>query len=60
MLIEHAGRTIKVKALPIGIPFKRFVEMSEKAPSFLKMSDDVKVILGVDRLDYTKGNFQST
>lgn len=57
MLIELAGRTIKVKALPIGIPFKRFEEMSENAPAFLKMSDDVKVILGVDRLDYTKGKY---
>jgi len=55
MLVELAGRTIQVKALPIGIPFERFVQLSEKAPSFLNMPDDVKVILGVDRLDYTKG-----
>ncbi|CAH1726380.1 uncharacterized protein LOC114122764 isoform X1 [Aphis gossypii] len=55
MLVELAGRTIQVKALPIGIPFDRFVQLSEKAPAFLNMSDDVKVILGVDRLDYTKG-----
>lgn len=55
MLVELAGRTIQVKALPIGIPFDRFVQLSEKAPAFLNMSEDVKVILGVDRLDYTKG-----
>jgi trehalose 6-phosphate synthase/phosphatase len=55
MLVELAGRTIQVKALPIGIPFERFVQLSEKAPTFLNMPDDVKVILGVDRLDYTKG-----
>lgn len=55
MLVELAGRTIQVKALPIGIPFDRFVQLSEKAPTFLNMADDVKVILGVDRLDYTKG-----
>jgi len=55
MLVELAGRTIQVKALPIGIPFDRFVQLSEKAPAFLNLSDDVKVILGVDRLDYTKG-----
>lgn len=56
MLVELAGRTIQIKALPIGIPFERFVQLSEKAPVFLNMSEDVKVILGVDRLDYTKGN----
>jgi len=56
MLVELAGRTIQVKALPIGIPFERFVQLSEKAPAFLNMPDEVKVILGVDRLDYTKGN----
>lgn len=56
MLVELAGRTIQVKALPIGIPFERFVQLAEKAPAFLNKSDDVKVILGVDRLDYTKGN----
>lgn len=56
MLVELAGRTIQVKALPIGIPFDRFVQLAEKAPAFLNMPDEVKVILGVDRLDYTKGN----
>lgn len=60
MLVELAGRTIQVKALPIGIPFERFVHLSEKAPAFLNMSDDVKVILGVDRLDYTKGTYSIT
>ncbi|XP_050435622.1 uncharacterized protein LOC126842624 isoform X3 [Adelges cooleyi] len=55
MLVELAGRTVQVKPLPIGIPFERFVQLSEKAPTFLNMPEDVKVILGVDRLDYTKG-----
>lgn len=55
MMIELAGRTIHIKALPIGIPFDRFVQLAEKAPSFLKDAGNVKVILGVDRLDYTKG-----
>lgn len=56
MLVELAGRTIQVKPLPIGIPFDRFVQLAEKAPTFLNMPEDVKVIIGVDRLDYTKGN----
>ncbi|XP_039297532.1 alpha,alpha-trehalose-phosphate synthase [UDP-forming] [Nilaparvata lugens] len=56
MLVELAGRTVHVKPLPIGIPFDRFVRLAETAPVFIKDTDKVKVILGVDRLDYTKGN----
>uniref|UniRef100_A0A0A9WQ86 Alpha,alpha-trehalose-phosphate synthase [UDP-forming] A n=2 Tax=Lygus hesperus TaxID=30085 RepID=A0A0A9WQ86_LYGHE len=55
MLVELAGRTIHVKALPIGIPFDRFVELARAAPVYIKDTDQVRVILGVDRLDYTKG-----
>lgn len=55
MLVELAGRTVHIKALPIGIPFDRFVQLAESAPVYLKDTDKVKVILGVDRLDYTKG-----
>lgn len=55
MLVELAGRTVHIKALPIGIPFDRFVQLAENAPVFIKDTDKVKVILGVDRLDYTKG-----
>ncbi|KAG5896540.1 hypothetical protein JTB14_030744 [Gonioctena quinquepunctata] len=53
LLVEHGGRTVRVRALPIGIPFERFVELAEKAPRVL--STNQKIILGVDRLDYTKG-----
>lgn len=56
MLVELAGRTVHVKALPIGIPFERFVQLAENAPENFK-NEDLKVILGVDRLDYTKGKF---
>lgn len=55
MFVELAGRTVHVKALPIGIPFERFVKLAEEAPVLMKDTDNVKVILGVDRLDYTKG-----
>lgn len=55
MLVELAGRTVQVNALPIGIPFDRFVKMAETAPQSIKDIHKVKVILGVDRLDYTKG-----
>lgn len=55
MLVELAGRTVQVKAFPIGIPFERFVKLAETAPKFLNDTEKVKVIIGVDRLDYTKG-----
>lgn len=44
---------MRVRPLPIGIPFERFVELAEKAPKVLSTTQ--KIILGVDRLDYTKG-----
>lgn len=53
MLIEHCGRTVIVKALPIGIPYERFSSMAKLVPRVYPA--DVKVVLGVDRLDYTKG-----
>jgi hypothetical protein len=32
MMVELAGRTVNVRALPIGIPFDRFVALAETAP----------------------------
>ncbi|CAG7827217.1 unnamed protein product [Allacma fusca] len=53
-LLELDGRTIHVKSLPIGIPYDHFAEMGRSAPKILKEKNQ-KIILGVDRLDYTKG-----
>ncbi|XP_055380660.1 uncharacterized protein LOC129611506 [Condylostylus longicornis] len=53
LLVEHGGRTVRIRPLPIGIPYDRFVELATKAPKVIKTKH--KVILGVDRLDYTKG-----
>lgn len=53
MLVELAGRTVHIKALPIGIPFDRFVQLAETTPRLINTAE--KIILGVDRLDYTKG-----
>lgn len=39
--------------MPIGIPFERFVQLAQSAPKV--MSSSTKIVLGVDRLDYTKG-----
>lgn len=54
MLVEHGGRCVRVRALPIGIPFDRFVQLAKDAPQVLSVSTE-HLILGVDRLDYTKG-----
>ncbi|KAG7306371.1 hypothetical protein JYU34_008996 [Plutella xylostella] len=53
LLVELGGRTICIRPLPIGVPFDRFVSLAEKAKPVL--STNQKIILGVDRLDYTKG-----
>ncbi|CAD6999540.1 unnamed protein product [Ceratitis capitata] len=54
LLVEHGGRTVRIRPLPIGIPYERFVTLAKNAGKLLR-SDKQKVILGVDRLDYTKG-----
>ncbi|XP_015372030.1 PREDICTED: alpha,alpha-trehalose-phosphate synthase [UDP-forming]-like [Diuraphis noxia] len=53
LLVEHGGRTVRIRPLPIGIPFDRFVEMAKQAPAVISTS--LHLVLGVDRLDYTKG-----
>lgn len=32
LLVEQGGRTVRIRPLPIGIPFERFVQLAEKAP----------------------------
>jgi trehalose 6-phosphate synthase/phosphatase len=53
-ILELDGRTIHVKSLPIGIPYDHFAQLSRSAQKVLKEKGQ-QVILGVDRLDYTKG-----
>ncbi|XP_067623488.1 uncharacterized protein Tps1 isoform X2 [Eurosta solidaginis] len=54
LLVEHGGRTVRIRPLPIGIPFDRFVTLAKTAGKVLKTNKQ-QIILGVDRLDYTKG-----
>lgn len=42
MLVEHHRRGIRVKALPIGIPYDKFEEMALAAPAAYS-HDGVKV-----------------
>ena len=55
MLAEHGGRTVRIRALPIGIPFSTFETMAQTAPPKALSLGDIQIILGIDRLDYTKG-----
>jgi trehalose 6-phosphate synthase/phosphatase len=52
MIIEHGDRAVRVGAFPIGIEFGDFEEAARKAPRHPQRE---RIVLGVDRLDYTKG-----
>jgi trehalose 6-phosphate synthase/phosphatase len=51
-LVEYGEQTTQVGAFPLGIEFDLFESMSRDAPAH---GTDTQTILGVDRLDYTKG-----
>ena len=50
---KFEGRLVKCQSIPIGIPFASFEKLALSAPELKK--DGMKIILGADRLDYTKG-----
>ncbi len=60
-IIEYEGRTIKTDAYPIGIDYEKFRStLSESATkaavrSLDDMYKNMKLVLSVDRLDYSKG-----
>jgi trehalose 6-phosphate synthase/phosphatase len=54
-LIDYAGRVVRVGSFPLGIDFELFDERSRKAPRARESRNRERVVLGVDRLDYTKG-----
>jgi trehalose 6-phosphate synthase/phosphatase len=33
--VEHGGRSVRVRPLPIGVPFDRFVHLAEIAPKVM-------------------------
>ncbi|CAB0005774.1 unnamed protein product [Nesidiocoris tenuis] len=53
MIVEHGGRYVRIAPLPIGIPYDRFRTLAVSAKRTIP--EEKKVVLGVDRLDYTKG-----
>ncbi len=60
--VEYDGRTVTARAFPISIDVKAFDELAA-SPEVLKRAAEIraelgnpeKIVLGVDRLDYTKG-----
>ncbi|WP_091112829.1 alpha,alpha-trehalose-phosphate synthase (UDP-forming) [Geodermatophilus dictyosporus] len=60
--IEYDGRTVTARAFPISIDVRAFDELAS-SPGVLKRAAEIraelgnpeKIVLGVDRLDYTKG-----
>jgi len=56
MLIEHGDRVVEVGAFPIGIEFELFDELARTAERPERPGrSSIATVLGVDRLDYTKG-----
>ncbi|HXZ85584.1 MAG TPA: trehalose-6-phosphate synthase, partial [Myxococcota bacterium] len=53
-LIQHAGRTVRVQVFPLGIDFEAFHARARESERPAKAPPQ-RTILGVDRLDYTKG-----
>lgn len=59
-VVRHRGRETHVTAMPIGIIPEAFQEASEPAiveeiEGLMRILGTTKLVLGVDRLDYTKG-----
>ncbi len=52
--IEHGDHVARVSAFPLGIDYARYEEAALEGPR-PKRAPHEKIILGVDRLDYTKG-----
>ena len=59
-VVEHRGRRIRVRAFPIGIVPESFEpaaepDEGEETTGLLQSVAGTRLVLGVDRLDYTKG-----
>ncbi len=54
--IDLPGRAVKVDTFPMGVDYQKFNTMaSRRDDPALPENKDVKIVLSVDRLDYTKG-----
>ena len=61
LIVEEPGRNTLVGAFPISIDFEEFAggaandDVGTRASEIVRSVGDCRIILGVDRLDYTKG-----
>jgi trehalose 6-phosphate synthase len=55
--IRHGGRTVRLRAFPIGIDVDVMRRAAEgpDTPARLRLDESERLIIGVDRLDYSKG-----
>ncbi len=53
-LVEHGERTVQVGAFPLGIDFALYDSRARRAAPEPGMRSE-RIVLGLDRLDYTKG-----
>ena len=55
--VRHNGRTVRLKAFPIGIDVDvmRRAAKNPEATTRLKLDPKERLLIGVDRLDYSKG-----
>ncbi|UCE86077.1 MAG: bifunctional alpha,alpha-trehalose-phosphate synthase (UDP-forming)/trehalose-phosphatase [Deltaproteobacteria bacterium] len=54
LLVEHGNRTVQVSAFPIGVDVEALEKRARAAGPVPEVPNE-RVVLGVDRLDYTKG-----
>lgn len=61
MVISGEGRRTLIEPFPISIDYRAFSDQSESAPVMERAKQikakihDIQIVVGVDRLDYTKG-----
>jgi trehalose 6-phosphate synthase len=59
--VQAGGRTVRIHAFPIGIDTDKFAKLAEKAekkPEAQRLRESLgqrQLVIGVDRLDYSKG-----
>ena len=56
-LVRHSGRLVRLREFPIGIDVDvmRQAAESPEVPARLKLDPQERLLIGVDRLDYSKG-----
>jgi trehalose 6-phosphate synthase/phosphatase len=58
--VQHAGREVRLGTFPMGVDARKFAEWSED-PEVVRLVTEFRgdgqsrIVLGIDRLDYTKG-----